>query len=157
MGNVGNRIKQLRKELGITQEEFSRRIGVKRNTIANYELGRNDPVDSVLSLICREYGVREEWLRTGEGDMYKKLSRNEEIARMVHTILTEEEDSFKARLIEVLINLEPEDLEVIAKIARELADPEEARIKKELADYERELRQEKKAADGYEASGTTAV
>lgn len=65
------RIKKIRRELNLTQQEFAERIGVKRNTIANYETGRNDPVDSVISLICREFNVREEWLRTGEGEMFK--------------------------------------------------------------------------------------
>ena len=65
------RIKKIRRELNLTQQEFAERIGIKRNTIANYETGRNDPVDSVISLICREFNVREEWLRTGEGEMFK--------------------------------------------------------------------------------------
>lgn len=68
------RIKKIRRELGLTQQEFAERIGIKRNTIANYETGRNDPVDSVISLICREFDVREEWLRTGEGEMFKPKS-----------------------------------------------------------------------------------
>ena len=65
------RIKKIRRELNLTQQEFAERIGIKRNTIANYETGRNDPADSVISLICREFNVREEWLRTGEGEMFK--------------------------------------------------------------------------------------
>jgi len=68
--NVKERIKKIRKELDLTQQEFAERIGIKRNTIANYETGRNDPVDSVISLICREFGVNEEWLRTGNGEMF---------------------------------------------------------------------------------------
>lgn len=66
-----DRIKKIRQELDLTQQEFAERIGIKRNTIANYETGRNDPVDSVISLICREFDVCEEWLRTGEGEMFK--------------------------------------------------------------------------------------
>jgi len=66
-----DRIKKIRKELNLTQQGFAERIGIKRNTIANYETGRNDPIDSVISLICREFGVREEWLRTGEGEMFR--------------------------------------------------------------------------------------
>ena len=69
--NVKDRIKKIRRELDLTQQEFAERIGIKRNTIANYETGRNDPVDSVISLICREFDVYEEWLRTGEGEMFK--------------------------------------------------------------------------------------
>lgn len=64
------RIKKLRKALDLTQEKFANRIGVKRNTIATYESGRNDPVDSVVSLICREFHVSESWLRDGIGEMF---------------------------------------------------------------------------------------
>ena len=64
------RIKKLRKTLDLTQKEFGERIGVKPNTIATYEIGRNVPIDAVISLICREFGVSEEWLRTGEGEMF---------------------------------------------------------------------------------------
>ena len=67
---TGEQVRILRKKLGMTQQEFADRIGIKRNTIANYEVGRNDPVDSVSALICREFNVRREWLETGEGDMF---------------------------------------------------------------------------------------
>lgn len=65
-----NRIKALRKDLGLTQEKFAERLNIKRNTLANYEIGRNEPIDAVVSLICREFNVNEEWLRNGQGDMY---------------------------------------------------------------------------------------
>lgn len=65
-----DRIKSLRKDLGLTQEKFAERLNIKRNTIANYEIGRNEPIDAVVSLICREFNVNEDWLRTGQGDMY---------------------------------------------------------------------------------------
>lgn len=64
------RIKKIRRELDLTQQEFADRLGVKRGSIANYEIGRNDPVDSIISLICREFDVSEEWLRNGEGEMF---------------------------------------------------------------------------------------
>ena len=64
------RIKKIRRMLDLTQQEFASRIGIKRNTIANYEAGRNEPIDSVISLICREFNVNEEWLRTGKGEMF---------------------------------------------------------------------------------------
>lgn len=61
------RIRKLRRSLDLTQQEFADKIGMKRNTVANYETGRNDPSASVISLICREFHVNENWLRTGEG------------------------------------------------------------------------------------------
>ena len=69
--NIGDRIKKLRKMLDLTQQKFGERIGIKGNTVAQYELGRNEPIDAVLSLICREFNVNEEWLRNGEGEMFK--------------------------------------------------------------------------------------
>lgn len=67
---MNERIKKLRKELDLTQQEFADRISVKRGAIANYEIGRNIPSDSVVSLICREFNVNEEWLRNGAGEMF---------------------------------------------------------------------------------------
>lgn len=64
------RIKQLRKELDLTQQRFADRIGIKRNTIATYESGRNEPIDAVVSLICKEFNVNEDWLRYGTGSMF---------------------------------------------------------------------------------------
>lgn len=66
---LGERIKKLRKSFDLTQREFGERIGVKPNTIATYEIGRNEPIDAVVSLICREFNVNEVWLRTGDGEM----------------------------------------------------------------------------------------
>lgn len=71
------RIRKLRKTLDLTQEKFAERIGIKRNTIATYESGRNEPVDSVVALICREFHVNEEWLRYGTGEMFTKDSEDE--------------------------------------------------------------------------------
>lgn len=69
-GVMGDRLRAVRKSLKLSQQEFAERIGIKRNTIANYESGRNDPVESVVELIKREYGVNRAWLETGEGEMF---------------------------------------------------------------------------------------
>lgn len=68
---MNERIKKVRRILDLTQQEFADKLGIKRGAISNYEIGRNKPIDSVISLICREFNVREEWLRTGEGEMFK--------------------------------------------------------------------------------------
>lgn len=66
---MNERIKKLRKTLDLTQQEFGRRIGMKQNTIALIESGRNTSDQTILA-ICREFGANEEWLRTGEGPMF---------------------------------------------------------------------------------------
>lgn len=68
--NIGERLKKLRKELGLTQAAFAARIGSVQNTVTGYESGRRNPSAPVISLICREFNVREEWLRTGDGPMF---------------------------------------------------------------------------------------
>lgn len=115
-----DRIKKIRKELDLTQQEFADRIGVKRGGIANYEIGRNEPTDSVISLICREFNVNEDWLRTGQGEMFIEQSRNDQMAKLTKQLLNEEEDSFKNRLISVLANLTEEQWQVLAEIAEKL-------------------------------------
>lgn len=69
---LGERLKRLRKELGLTQSAFAERIGSVQNTVTGYESGRRNPSAPVVSLICREFNVNEHWLRTGEGEMFIK-------------------------------------------------------------------------------------
>lgn len=106
---MGERIRKLRKSLDLTQQEFADRIGVKRNTIATYEIGRNEPIDAVVSLICREFDVNEQWLRTGEGEMFIVLDRDDQIARWAGTVLRDESDTFKKRFVAALSKLEERD------------------------------------------------
>ncbi len=68
---MNERIKKLRKVLDLTQQEFGEKLGIKRNTIATYESGRNEPIDAVVSLMCKEFNVNEEWLRNGTGEMFR--------------------------------------------------------------------------------------
>lgn len=82
-----DRLKLLRKELGMTQEKFAERLNIKRNTLANYEIGRNVPIDAVIALICKEYNVNEKWLRTGEGEMFRQLLPTDEVAVFVEDLL----------------------------------------------------------------------
>ena len=122
---MNERIKKLRKALDLTQQKFADRIGVKQNTVAQYEMGRNVPIDSVIALICREFNVSEKWLRTGEGDMFRPADRNTDIARLTKQLLNEESDSFKNRLISILSNLTVEEWEFLEDKAMELCGLDE--------------------------------
>ena len=66
---MNNRIKKIRKEVGLTQQSFANRIGIARGNISAYEVGKNAPSDAVISLICREFNINEQWLRFGDGEM----------------------------------------------------------------------------------------
>ncbi len=66
---IGEQIKKIRNELNLTQQQFANKLKTSRNNIAGYETGRN-PSEAVVTLICREFNVNENWLRTGEGEMF---------------------------------------------------------------------------------------
>lgn len=117
---MNERLKRLRKTLDLTQQEFADKIGIKRNSFANYETGRNTPIDAIIVSICREFNVNEEWLRFGTGDMFMPTNRNAEIARFTKQLLNEESDSFKNRFVSVLANLTVEEWEFLERKAKEL-------------------------------------
>lgn len=111
---VHERIKKLRKALNLTQQEFATKLNIGRGTLANYEVGRNEPIDAVISLICREFNVNEQWLRTGEGEMFNQpQSRKEEIQHMVERMMEGRKAEFKYRLISVLNRLDEDQWEVL--------------------------------------------
>lgn len=114
------RIKALRKTLGLTQQKFADKIGVKQNTVAQYEIGRNPPTDTVVTLICREFDVNETWLRTGDGPMFVEKSRDEELADFFGRVLSEESD-LRRRLLAVMSRLDVEEWEMLARMACKLA------------------------------------
>lgn len=116
------RIKELRKHVGLTQAEFGERLGIKQNTVAQYEIGRNMPTDTVVELLCREFGVNETWLRTGEGEMFIPVSRDAQIAAFVGNAMKGEENNFQRRLLAVLARLSAEEWELIERKARELLE-----------------------------------
>lgn len=119
---MNERIKELRKALGLTQQKFADRLGIKQNTVAQYEIGRNEPIDTVINLIVREFNVNEVWLRTGEGEMFIQVSRDEQITDFVADILKNEDDSFKRRFVAMLSQLSESDWEVLEKMALSLAE-----------------------------------
>ena len=75
--SVATRTKELRKALGLTQQEFANRLHITRGA----DLDITSPSDAAISLICREFDVNEDWLRSGEGEMFEQLTEDEDRAR----------------------------------------------------------------------------
>ena len=111
-----DRIKEVRKSEGLTQVEFGERIGVKGNTITNYETGLRTPTDAVLLSICREFGINEEWLKNGNGEMKKPETKNDQISKMFANILHENDSDFKRRLITALSKLDEAGWDSLEKL-----------------------------------------
>lgn len=117
---MNERIKKLRKALDLTQQEFADRLGVKRNTVGQWECGINNVTDATIVFLCKEFNVNEEWLRNGTGEMFLPVDRNADIARLTKQLHDEESDSFKNRLISILSNLSVEEWQYLEKRAKEL-------------------------------------
>lgn len=119
-----DRIKEVRKYLGLSQQEFADRLSISRSNLGNIETGAISVTSRVIEAICREYNVNEVWLRHGEGDMFRKLTREQEISKFVGAALTDETESFRKRFLTMLSRLNTEEWMVLEKMALELAGEE---------------------------------
>ena len=150
---MNERIKRLRKALGLTQQEFANRIGISRNNIATYETRNSGPGNSVIALICREFNVSEEWLRTGNGDMFVPTPETtiDQLVKEFHL------DELDREIITAYLNFPEAERKVVKNYILNLAqriqkasEPEPVSIEQEArAEAERyyqELVREKKLA-----------
>lgn len=119
---MNERIKKLRQTLGLSQDEFGRRLGVTRGAVTNIELNKVEPKPLFVDLICREFNVSEEWLRTGEGEMFQPKSRNEELFEFAAKVSEGDPSSIQAQLLAVMVRLTDEQWEVLAQVAHEFVE-----------------------------------
>ena len=114
---MNERIKHIRNNLKLTQAEFAQRIGSTQNSIAGYESGRRTPSSAVISYICKEFNVNEDWLRNGTGNAFLPLNRENQLMKWAGAVLKNEDESFKKRFISMLQELDEEDWAVLEKMA----------------------------------------
>lgn len=122
---MNERLRKLRKTLDLTQQAFADKLGIARGNIGAYEVGKNALSDAVISLICREFDVNENWLRTGEGEMFIELTKEEEIASFIGGVLRDEDDSFKKRLVSGLAALDETGWEVLENFLNSIQKKED--------------------------------
>ena len=117
------RIKELRKSLGMNQAEFGSRIGISNTAVSKWEKGENTIPESAIKSICREFGISEAWLRDGAGEMKADVSREEEMGRLLGDLLADRPESFRSALITTLLRFDPEGPEwaVLERIYEDLA------------------------------------
>lgn len=125
---MNTRIKQVRKEAKLTQQEFADSLGLKQNTVATYEMGRTAPSDRTIGDICRIYNVNEEWLRTGIGEMFVPRTRRDEIAAYMGQVLGGKCTDVEEAIIAVMAKTSVAEWELIkayiAKIQAEIEKPD---------------------------------
>ena len=116
------RIKELRKILGLTQQKFADRLGLKRQTIAAYEIGNIEPSESTLLLICKEFSVNKEWLITGKGETFD--IPEDEVAAVVSDLL-EEDNPFYDLIVGIMKTykkLDDKSKDALKNLSKELLD-----------------------------------
>lgn len=117
---INTRIKELRKfVLKLTQDEFGSKLGLTKTAISYVESGKNNATDRLIKSICREFNVREEWLRYGTGEMFESMSKEEQVGSILGKVFTDTESKlydFKMSVFSELGKLSDSDWEVIQKI-----------------------------------------
>lgn len=113
------RLKKLRKALGLTQAEFGKRLLLSQGAITGYETGSREPSDAIIRSICREFRVSEAWLRTGEGEMFRPVSRDTELAAFFEDLQSSTPD-FRHQLVSVLSRLSVDEWAMLERKAKEL-------------------------------------
>lgn len=108
---IGERIKQVRMTNGLSQEKFGAKIKIKGPSVSTIESGKSNASDQTISLICKEFGVSETWLRTGEGEMMVPWTDDEKITELLDDVL-----DVRRRLISALARLDSEDWDLIEKM-----------------------------------------
>lgn len=119
------RLRDVRRALNMTQAEFGARMDFSQNYVALLEGGGRDMSDRVIREVCREFGVSETWLRTGEGDMFTPRAREEELSAYVAKLFREDTPEFRRRLLSVLVRLDDTGRPVLEKIANDLTKKED--------------------------------
>lgn len=120
------RIKTLRKALGLNQTEFGNRLGMSRWAIVNIELDRAPIKPLLIDLICSTFGANKEWLVNGTGPMLADRSRDDQIMDFVSSAMAGESDNFKRRLLSVLARLDEDHWELLEHYIKELVAPPES-------------------------------
>lgn len=109
------RVRELRKTLGLTLEKFGERLGVKKNAISAIENGRNSLTDQMTKAICREFGVDYMWLTTGEGEMF--IDSDDDFIERIDRIMAGEDEARK-NLFKFMLELSDEDIVALDRLMK---------------------------------------
>lgn len=101
---MNKRVRELRKTLNMTLDVFGARIGLKKSSLSQIENGVNNLTEQSILLICKEFNVNEEWLRTGQGETFKEHPPVDEVASYVEDLLDHEavENPFFDIIVEMM-------------------------------------------------------
>ena len=119
---MNERIKQVRLSAKLSQTEFAEKILVSRSAVCKMESGENSPSEQTVKLICQEFNVNQDWLRTGNGEMFVELSKDEQISAMLGEIQRLGDENFKYRLVSALCKLSERDWTALENLVDMISD-----------------------------------
>lgn len=125
VASINNRIKELRKAAGMTLQGLGDKIGLTPSALSYIESGKSTPSNQTVLSICRVFGVSEHWLRTGEGEMYVKKSKDEEIMEFFNDVLQDEPESFRRQFVYKLSKISETSWAAMAQLVDELTKEKE--------------------------------
>lgn len=109
----GERVREVRKSLGLTLEKFGEKLGVKKNAISQIETGRNSLTDQMTKAICREFNVDYIWLTSGDGEMF--VESDDDFMERIDRIMAGENDARK-NMIKTLLYASDDDIETFGRL-----------------------------------------
>lgn len=123
MENINTRFKKLRIECDKSQEEWGRILGLSKSGVSDIERGKRNVTKQHLIMLenWNERPINIDWLNSGTGQMFKKLDRKQEIAKLSADLFKSEDSAFKSRLIMALADLDEEEWETLERIAQKIA------------------------------------
>lgn len=124
------RIREVREHFGLSMEKFGARIGIGKTSISLLESGKNNPSVQTVALICREFGVSEHWLRTGEGEMFEQ-TRETVLDRLAAEYSLDKE---QVSVIENFLDLSPQERTAFLAYMRKVFGPAAAQQPPRRAD-----------------------
>lgn len=111
----GERIREVRKALGLTLEKFGEKIGMKKNSVSQLENGKNSVTEQVVKAICREYNVDYMWLTTGDGEMF--IDTDDDFIERIDCIMAGEDEARK-NLFKFMLELSDEDIAALDRLMK---------------------------------------
>lgn len=124
---MNERIKKILEELGLKRIDFASRLHISQPFASELCSGAKSPSDRTISDICREFGVDEQWLRTGEGEMFAKpTAAGDKIMDFAADVARDDDEAFRKRFVAMLSDLDPADWELLERMAEKLTKKEEA-------------------------------
>ena len=120
MATFGDRLSHVIATLKMTKSEFAKQINMSQSFVSELCFDRKQPSDRTISDVCRKFNVSETWLRTGEGEIFVKRTREEELDDFIADVLKDEPDSFRRRVVSILAKLTPSDWAAIERRGKEI-------------------------------------